>query len=58
MTKISVTFDNTLTALSENGTSVFIGKKDVGGVGITVIPEPATLGLLTAGGLCMLGRRR
>lgn len=57
VTKISVVFDNTLVALSENGTSSFIGKKDVGGVGITVIPEPATIGLLTLGGVCLLGRR-
>jgi len=56
-TKISVVLDNTLTATSEAGTSVFIGKKDIGGVGITVIPEPATLGLLTLGGACLLGRR-
>ena len=57
VTKISVVFDNTLVALSESGTSSFIGKKDVGGVGITVIPEPATIGLLTLGGVCLLGRR-
>ena len=57
VTKISVVFDNTLTALSENGTSSYIAKKDVGGVGITVVPEPAAIGLLTLGGLCMLGRR-
>ncbi len=56
-TKLSISFDNTLTATSEDGTSAFISKKDVGGVGITVIPEPATLGLLIAGTLCMLGRR-
>lgn len=58
VTKVSVTFDNTLVATSEDGTSAFIAKKDVGGVGITVIPEPASLGLLTLGGLCMMARRR
>ncbi|MEZ6190741.1 MAG: PEP-CTERM sorting domain-containing protein [Phycisphaerales bacterium] len=57
VTKISVVFDNTLTAISENGTSAFIAKKDVGGVGITVFPEPASLGLLMLGGACLLGRR-
>ncbi len=57
-TKVSVTFDNTLTALSQDGTSAFIAKKDVGGVGITVIPEPASLGLLALGSLVMMGRRR
>lgn len=56
-TKVSVSFDNTLMASSELGTSAFIAKKDIGGVGITVIPEPASIGLLIAGGLCMLGRR-
>ena len=57
-TKVSVTFDNTLTTLSQNGTSAFIAKKDVGGVGITVVPEPASLALLTLGALAMMGRRR
>lgn len=57
-TKVSVSFDNTLMAQSEAGTSAFIAKKDVGGVGITVIPEPASMVLLAAGGLCMLGRHR
>ena len=57
-TKVSVTFDNTLTTLSEAGTSAFIAKKDVGGVGITVTPEPASLALLAMGTLTMLNRRR
>ncbi len=56
-TRVSVRFDNTLMAQSEAGTSAFIAKKDVGGVGITVIPEPASLILLAAGGFCMLSRR-
>lgn len=56
-TKVSVTFDNTLTTLSEAGTSAFIAKKDVGGIGITVTPEPASLGLLTLGALAIMGRR-
>lgn len=58
VTKVSVRFDNTLTAQSEAGTSAFIAKKDVGGVGITVVPEPASLALLAAGGFCLLGRQR
>ncbi len=57
-TKVSVTFDNTLTTLSELGTSAFIAKKDVGGIGITVVPEPASLGLLALGAFVMMGRRR
>lgn len=57
-TKVSVTFDNTLTTLSEAGTSAFIAKKDVGGVGITVFPEPASLGLMAMGTFALLGRRR
>jgi PEP-CTERM motif len=57
-TKLSVTFDNTLVATSESGTQSFIGKKDVGGIGITVIPEPASLGLLALGTLALMGRRR
>lgn len=56
-TKVFVTFDNTLTTLSEAGTSAFIAKKDVGGVGITVTPEPASLGLLALGALAIMGRR-
>jgi len=56
-TKVSVTFDNTLTTLSEEGTSAFIAKKDVGGIGITVTPEPASLGLLALGALAVMGRR-
>ncbi|MFV2066635.1 MAG: PEP-CTERM sorting domain-containing protein [Pirellulales bacterium] len=55
-TKLSVTLDNTLSALSEEGTSAFIAKKDFGGTSITVIggeiPEPSTVVLLLAG---MLG---
>jgi hypothetical protein len=43
-TKISVNLDNTLTALSQNGTSALIAKKHFGGLSVTVnIPEPSSL---------------
>ncbi len=58
-TKISINIDNTLTAVSQLGTSSLISKKDFGGVSITInappsggIPEPAT-GVLA--GCAMLG---
>lgn len=57
-TKISVVFDNTLVTLSETGTSSFIAKKDVDGITITVIPEPASLACMVLGAALMLSRRR
>jgi hypothetical protein len=62
-TKISVDLDNTLTAVSQDGTSAHIAKKDFGGITIRAnvptepggdeeIPEPATLVLV---GLSLLG---
>jgi hypothetical protein len=51
--KISVNLDNTLTALSEDGTFSLIAKKDFGGLSITTnIPEPTTFALV---GLAVLG---
>jgi hypothetical protein len=50
-TKISIDLDNTLTAVTQTGTTATIGKKDFGGVTITTevrqppVPEPASLGL-------------
>lgn len=45
-TKISLNIDNTLTAVSQSGTTALIAKKDFGGISITVnVPEPgAALG--------------
>ncbi len=48
-TKVSVSLDNTLIALSQTGTTAFIQKKDFDGVTITVetndIPEPTSIAL-------------
>jgi hypothetical protein len=61
--KISVSLDNTLVAISEDGTSAFIQKKDFDGLSVTIntlsVPEP-TSGLLTilGIGLAALGRKR
>ncbi|MGL4511898.1 MAG: PEP-CTERM sorting domain-containing protein [Lacipirellulaceae bacterium] len=70
VTRLSVNLDNTLTALSQAGTSALIAKKDADGVTITtnipldpngnpIIPEPTSL-VLAALGLTAVGvsRRR
>jgi hypothetical protein len=61
-TKISVTLDNTLTALSQDGTTAFIQKKDFDGVSITVdtfdIPEPTTAFLALLSLVALSGTRR
>jgi hypothetical protein len=49
-TEVFVSLDNTLTALSQAGTTAFIQKKDFEGVTITVdtddvIPEPTTIAM-------------
>jgi len=58
-TKISIDLDNTLVAVSERATSAVIGKKDFGGVSITVIiPEPASFGLAGLGAAVLLAPAR
>jgi hypothetical protein len=44
-TKVTVTLDNKLATLSEDGTSAFIAKKDFGGTTITIVPEPSCMAL-------------
>lgn len=62
VTKINVTMDNQLSAISEAGTSATIAKKDTDTTGLTVevfeIPEPATALLLLAGCVALTGARR
>lgn len=60
-TKVSINLDNTLTALSQEGTFALIAKKDFGGLSVTVnIPEPAAWVLASVCGLVAagMGRRR
>jgi hypothetical protein len=57
-TRVRVTVDNQLVAVSEAGTVAFIKKKEIGGVAITVIPSPASLALVGLGGLVAARRRR
>lgn len=56
-TKVSVALDNTLTTLSEAGTSAFIAKKDFKGLSVTAMPEPTTAALLLFGVFAALRRR-
>lgn len=58
-TKLNVTLDNTLTAVSIDGTSSFIKKKDFDGLIVTTnIPEPTAAVLLGLGVLAAAARRR
>ena len=58
-TEVRFTFDNELNALSEEGTTATIRKKDLqGSVGITVIvPEPTILALTLCGAGLLIRRR-
>ncbi len=56
-TKVKVAMDNTLSTASVPGTAAFIAKKDFDSVAVTV-PEPASLGLVAAGAVLVLRRRR
>ena len=50
VTKISVNFDNTLTAISQVGTSALIAKKDTNGIIVTTnVPEPASMAMVAVG---------
>jgi hypothetical protein len=46
VTKVSFKMDNMLDTASETGTSADIAKKDIDGLSLTVLPEPAPLALL------------
>ncbi|MEM9416391.1 MAG: PEP-CTERM sorting domain-containing protein [Planctomycetota bacterium] len=55
-TKLEIALDNTLIAVSEDGTAALVAKKDLS---IDVeIPEPGSLALLSLGGLLLARRRR
>jgi len=57
-TRVLMTLDNQLQARSNNEAVAFIQKKSVGGVAISVVPEPGTAVLALAGTLVMLSARR
>lgn len=61
-TKISVSLDNTLIALSEAGTTAFIQKKDFDGLSVTIdtldIPEPSSMILAFVCVVALVGGRR
>lgn len=57
-TKLSLAYDNELTATSESGTSTLIAKKDVSIGATTAVPEPTAAIMAGLGGLALLAFRR
>jgi hypothetical protein len=58
-TRVTIVADNSLLAISDEGTTALIEKKDFSGLAIAIIPEPGTLALLVAGiGILGALRRR
>lgn len=55
-TRIKITLENNLLAASDSGSAAWIEKKVLGNaVAIRIIPEPATVAMLSIGTICMLG---
>ena len=57
-TRLHLELNNTLVALSQDGTQAFIAKKGFHTFSVTVIPEPASVGLLGFTTLGLFYRRR
>lgn len=58
ITKATVVFDNGVSADGTNGGTAFIKKKRIGGLTVTVVPEPGTLVGLIVGVVAIAMRRR
>jgi len=57
-TNLTLTLENGLMAFTCPGSAAFIQKKVIGNaVAITIIPEPATIALMSIGALVLLGRK-